>query len=40
MKAFLLGCVAAIVIAGAGIVMLNSVQEPVAQAFATSAVRL
>ncbi|HXH45107.1 MAG TPA: hypothetical protein VNK51_14810 [Bradyrhizobium sp.] len=40
MKAFLLGCVAALVIAIAGMVLLNRVQEPVAQAFATTAVRL
>ncbi|WP_256375860.1 hypothetical protein [Bradyrhizobium sp. WSM1743] len=40
MKAFLLGCVAALVIAVAGMVILNSVQEPVAQAFATTGVRL
>ncbi len=40
MKAFLLGCVAALVIAIAGMEVLNRIQEPVAQAFATSAVRL
>ncbi|WP_407174983.1 hypothetical protein [Bradyrhizobium sp. STM 3562] len=40
MKAFLLGCAAAIVIAAIGVVVLNQVQEPVQQAFATSAVRL
>ncbi|MEW6151009.1 MAG: hypothetical protein ACOY3N_15135 [Bradyrhizobium sp.] len=40
MKAFVLGCVAALVIAVAGMVILNRVQEPVAQAFTTSAVRL
>ncbi len=40
MKAFALGCVAALVIAIAGAVILDRVQEPVAQAFTTSAVRL
>jgi hypothetical protein len=40
MKAFLLACVAAILIAAAAVVVLNQVQESVQQAFATSAVRL
>nr|WP_283828848.1 hypothetical protein [Bradyrhizobium diazoefficiens] len=40
MKAFLLACTAAIVIAAAAIVILNQVQEPVQQAFATTGVRL
>jgi hypothetical protein len=40
MKAFLLACVAAVIIAIIGVVVLNSVQEPVDQAFTTSAVRL
>ena len=40
MKAFLLGCVAAMVIAIAGMELLNRIQEPVAQAFATTGVRL
>lgn len=40
MKAFLLGCAAAIVIAIAAMVILNQVQEPVEQAFATTGVRL
>ncbi|MEY9183729.1 hypothetical protein ABIG06_005304 [Bradyrhizobium sp. USDA 326] len=40
MKAFVLSCVAALVIAIAGMEVLNRMQEPVAQAFATSAVRL
>ncbi|MGX1170533.1 MULTISPECIES: hypothetical protein [Bradyrhizobium] len=40
MKAFLLGCVAAVVIALAGMVVLNRMQEPAAQAFATTGVRL
>lgn len=40
MKAFLLGCVAAMVIAIASMELLNRIQEPVAQAFATTGVRL
>jgi hypothetical protein len=40
MKAFLLACVAAIVAAAVAVVVLNRIQEPVQQAFATSAVRL
>ncbi|MFK4383878.1 hypothetical protein [Bradyrhizobium sp. USDA 223] len=40
MKAFLLGCVAAVVIAVAGMVILDRVQEPSAHAFATTGVRL
>ncbi|WP_256375397.1 hypothetical protein [Bradyrhizobium sp. DOA9] len=40
MKAFLLGCVAAVVIALAGMAILNRMQEPAAQAFATTGVRL
>jgi hypothetical protein len=40
MKAFLLACAAAIVIAAVGFVVLNQVQEPVQQAFATTGVRL
>jgi hypothetical protein len=40
MKAFLLACLAAIVIAAAAVVVLNRIQEPVQEAFATSAVRL
>jgi hypothetical protein len=40
MKAFWLACVAAIVIAAAAVVVLNQLQEPVQQAFATNAVRL
>ena len=40
MKAFLLGCAAAIVIAIAAMAILNQVQEPVEQAFATTGVRL
>ena len=40
MKAFLLACVGAIVIAAVAAVVLNQIQQPVQQAFATSAVRL
>jgi hypothetical protein len=40
MKAFVLACAAAIVIASAGVVVLDGLQEPVQQAFSTSAVRL
>ena len=40
MRAFLLACVAAVVVAGVGAAALNLVQEPVAEAFATTAVRL
>jgi len=40
MKAFLLACVVAIALAAGAVLLLNSVQEPVQQAFATSAVRL
>ena len=40
MKAFIVACVAAVVIAFIGVFVLNSVQEPVDEAFATSAVRL
>jgi len=40
MKTFIIACVAAIIIAVIGGVVLNSVQEPVDKAFATSAVRL
>ncbi|WP_283841318.1 hypothetical protein [Bradyrhizobium manausense] len=40
MKAFLLACVAAVVIAVASAAMLSGIQEPVAQAFATTSVRL
>lgn len=40
MKSFLLACVAAIVIAAIGGVVLNSVQEPAAEAFSTTSVRL
>ena len=40
MNAFLLGCVAAVLIAVAGMVILNRFEEPAAQAFATTSVRL
>jgi len=40
MKAFLLACAAAIVIAVAGFIALDRVQEPVQEAFATTGVRL
>ena len=40
MKSFLLACVAAIVVAAVAAVVLNRVQEPVEQAFATTGVRL
>ena len=40
MKTFIAACVAAIIIAVIGGVVLNSVQEPVDKAFTTSAVRL
>ena len=40
MKAFIIACVAAVVIAGIGVAVLNTVQEPVDKAFSTDAVRL
>jgi hypothetical protein len=40
MKSFLLACAAAIVLAAVAAAVLNSVQEPVQQAFATTGVRL
>jgi hypothetical protein len=40
MKAFVSGCAAAIVLAALAVVVLNRLQEPVQQAFSTSAVRL
>jgi hypothetical protein len=39
-KPFLLACAAAIVVAAVSAVVLNRVQEPVEQAFATTGVRL
>jgi hypothetical protein len=40
MKSFIIACVAAIVIAVIGMYVLDSVQEPVAQAFTTQYVRV
>ena len=40
MKSFLLACVAAIVLAAIAAAVLNRMQEPVQQAFATTGVRL
>jgi len=40
MKAFLLACAVAVVVAAVAAVALNRVQEPVEQAFATTGVRL
>ena len=40
MKAFLLACAAAVVIAALSVVALNMVQRPAQEAFATSGVRL
>ncbi len=40
MKAFVLACVATIAIAAVSVAALNSVQEPVQQAFTTTGVRL
>ena len=40
MKTFIVACVAAIIIAVIGGVVLNSMQEPVDKAFTTSATRL
>jgi hypothetical protein len=40
MKAFLLACVATIAIAAIAVAALNTVQQPVAQAFSTTGVRL
>jgi hypothetical protein len=40
MKAFILACVATIVIAAIGVAVLDNVQRPVAEAFATTGVRL
>jgi hypothetical protein len=40
MKTFLIACVAAVVIAAIGGLVLNSVQVPVDKAFSTTAVRL
>jgi energy-converting hydrogenase Eha subunit A len=40
MKTFLIACVAAVVIAVVGGLVLNSVQKPADKAFSTTAVRL
>ena len=40
MKAFLLACIAAAIVAALAVGILNRVQQPVEQSFATSAVRL
>jgi hypothetical protein len=40
MKYFVLACVAAIAVAVVGGVVLNSIQEPVSEAFSTTGVRL
>jgi hypothetical protein len=40
MKSFLLACIAAGIFAGIAFGILDKIQEPVEQAFATSAVRL
>lgn len=40
MRAFLLACVVAIVVAAVGAMFLSRVQQPVQQAFATTGVRL
>jgi hypothetical protein len=40
MKAFIIACLAAVVFAVIGAVVLNGFQEPVDKAFSTSAVRL
>ena len=40
MRAFIVACIAALVIAVCAVVVLNRVQEPVDVAFATSAVRI
>ncbi|WFU26935.1 hypothetical protein QA649_12245 [Bradyrhizobium sp. CB1717] len=40
MKAFILACVATIVITMAGVAVLDSLQLPVAEAFSTTGVRL
>ena len=40
MKTFIVACVAAVIIAVIGGIVLNSVQEPVDKAFSTTGVRL
>ena len=40
MKAFIIACIAAAVIAVGAVVVLNSIQKPVETAFTTTAVRI
>ena len=40
MKSFIIACVVAVVVAVIGAIGLNTIQEPVDEAFSTSAVRL
>ena len=40
MRSFLLACAIAIIVAVSGALLLNNIQEPVAEAFSTTAVRL
>lgn len=40
MKIFLLACIAAVMVAAVAVGILDKVEQPVGQAFATSAVRL
>jgi hypothetical protein len=40
MKTFIVACLIAAVIAIGGVMMLGSIQEPVSEAFSTSAVRI
>jgi hypothetical protein len=40
MKSFVLACIAAVAIAAVGGIVLNSIQEPAAEAYATTGVRL
>lgn len=40
MKAFILACIATVVLTAVGVAVLENVQQPVAQAFATTGVRL
>jgi ABC-type uncharacterized transport system permease subunit len=40
MKSFVLACIAAVAIAAIGGVVLSSIQEPAAEAFSTTGVRL
>ena len=40
MKIFLLACIAAVILAAVAVGILDKVQQPVEQAFATSGVRL